>query len=382
MHRIVRLALVLGLVAGLCSACIVTPGDTSQINLVSTTTLNGWRYDYYRNLAYPCSISGYQTFVVGTKLGSSATSSAPLFVWMHGGGIGWFDASGAPLPNTNQMTEQSEASLQVALTNPGLLADIRGDAAGFRVLAVSYCNRDIYSGDGQPDPNNPNVNTDGSAKTTNGLLATKAAESFVQNAYTTSKYFLAGGSAGSVGAYEVGWAEQVSNNPPAGVIGDASVLNAEAGEAAFDQQVCIRQQYGPASAIVDKRFALEIGSIDNEVDKLVARGTYTVPLLHIWNHGDVNTCGAATVQCPLRDGSVVSMGATDCNHQPLAAAIAAQGPTSRSKNLPVCVDDDAVPDCSLHVVTTHAGLTNTDPASPADYVGAVVAWVDTRLTDS
>lgn len=74
------------LLAGLCSSCLLTPGDTSKITLVSSTTLNGWRYDYYRNNAYPCSISGYQTFVIGTKVGSSASASAPLFVWMHGAG--------------------------------------------------------------------------------------------------------------------------------------------------------------------------------------------------------------------------------------------------------------------------------------------------------
>ena len=78
------------------------------------------------------------------------------------------------------------------------------------MLAVSYCNRDIYSGTGQTDPNNPNKNTDGSARTTNGLQATKAAIAFTESTYPTSKYFLAGGSAGSAGAYYVGWSEQLS----------------------------------------------------------------------------------------------------------------------------------------------------------------------------
>ncbi len=380
--RIVRLLLALGLGAGLCSACIAAPGDTSKIGLVSSTVVNGWRYDYYRNGAYPCSISGDQTFVVGTKVGSSPTASKPLFTWMHGGGTGWFDTSGTPQPNTNQMTEQSAATLQGGLTSPGLLTSIRNDPAGFRVLAVSYCNRDLYSGDGHIDPNNPNPNADGSAKTTNGLLATKAAVSFVQSAYPTSKYFLAGGSAGSAGAYEVGWAEQVSNNPPAGVVGDASVINVEQGGAAYTQGVCRNPAFGAAQGILSQRVALEIGSLDNEPDKLVSRGALTVPLLHIWNHGDVNTCGAVPMQCPRRDGSVVTMGATDCNHEPLRAAIAAQGAATRSKNLPLCVDRDGTPDCSLHVVTPHAGLTNTDPASPADYVGAALAWVDARLADT
>jgi hypothetical protein len=368
------------LVAGLCSSCLLTPGDTSKITLVSSTTLNGWRYDYYRNNAYPCSISGYQTFVVGTKVGSSPSASAPLFVWMHGGGVGWFDSTGTPRPDTQQMTEQSASTLQSTLTNAGLLTSIRNDPAGFRVLAVSYCNRDVYSGADVRDPNNPNLNPDGSPKTTNGLVATKAAIAFEQSTYPTSKYFLAGGSAGSAGAYEVAWAEQASGDPPAGVVGDASVINAEQGEAAYQQGICKNAVFGPAASIVQQRFTPEI-NIDNEPDKLVSRGQLTVPLLHIWNHGDTNTCGSTTMQCLLRDGSVVPMGATDCNHEPLAAAITASG-NSRSMNLPVCVDDDTTPNCSLHVVTTHAGLTNTDPSTPPDYLAAVVAWVDARLTDS
>ncbi len=175
----------------------------------------------------------------------------------------------------------------------------------------------------------------------------------------------------------------MSNNALAGVVGDASVLNPEEGGAAYMQGVCNNPAFGPdGAAIIQKRFAVEIADIGNEPDKLVSRGQLTVPLLHIWNHGDTNTCGSTPMLCPLRDGSVVTMGATDCNHQPLEAAIAAEGPASRSKNLPVCVDDDSTPNCSLHVVTTHAGLTNTDPASPANYVAAVVAWVDARLADS
>jgi hypothetical protein len=205
----------------------------------------------------------------------------------------------------------------------------------------------------------------------------------VQSTYPTSKYFLAGGSAGSAGAYEVAWAEQLSKNAPAGVIGDASVLNAEQGTAAYQQGVCANPAFSTESAaIIQRRFAPAIGDMDNEPDKLVSRGELTVPLLHIWNHGDVNTCGSAQMQCPLRDGTVISMGATDCNHEPLRAAIAAHDVGGRSMNLPVCVDSDATPDCSLHVVTPHAGLTNTDPSTPADYLNAVAAWVDARLADS
>ena len=81
----------------LASGCILplsTQGSVTGIQFVSSATSGGWKYDYYRNTAYPCAVSGYQTFVVGTKVGSSATATAPLYGVMHGGGFGYFDATG------------------------------------------------------------------------------------------------------------------------------------------------------------------------------------------------------------------------------------------------------------------------------------------------
>jgi hypothetical protein len=85
------------------------------------------------------------------------------------------------------------------------------------------------------------------------------------------------------------------------------------------------------------------------------------------------------MQCPRRDGTTVRLGVTDCFHGGMRIASANQGPTSRSKNLPVCVDADPIKDCSLHVVSNQSGLVNTDPASPADYLTAVTSWIDARL---
>ncbi|MDQ1475760.1 MAG: hypothetical protein QOE62_989, partial [Actinomycetota bacterium] len=178
-----RIALVLAVVAALSglSACntLLLPGNTSSITFVSTTSTGGWRYDYYRNTAYPCSISGYQTFAVGTKVGSSDTAARPLWAFMHGGGAGYFDTSGNPVPGPGQKVEESAASLTTHLTNNGLLGLIRADAAGFRTLAVSYCSHDIYAGANTPDPHNPNTTPDGKPRPTNGVYATKAAIQYV-----------------------------------------------------------------------------------------------------------------------------------------------------------------------------------------------------------
>ena len=87
------------------------PGDVGHIEFVSTSTAGGWKYDYYRNTAYPCAIKGYQTFVIGTKVGSSDTAARPLWTFMHGGGVGWFAADGTPQPSAGQKSEESAASL-------------------------------------------------------------------------------------------------------------------------------------------------------------------------------------------------------------------------------------------------------------------------------
>jgi hypothetical protein len=88
--------------------------------------------------AYPCSISGYQTFTIATKTGSSATTSAPLWIFMHGGGVGFFDATGTPLSDATQMTEEPAINQRSnLLSTTGLVSRVRSDPAGYRMLAVS-----------------------------------------------------------------------------------------------------------------------------------------------------------------------------------------------------------------------------------------------------
>jgi hypothetical protein len=384
MPRIARSSLLALIVMTAATACLPlsTPGNTASIQLISTSNQSGWKYDFYRNSAYPCSVSGYQTFVIGTKIGSSPTASRPLWAHMHGGGAGYFDAAGNPVPGPEQKVEEDFATLRTRLVNSALLAKVRDDAAGFRTLAVSYCSHDVYGGVNTPDPNNPNTTPDGKPRPTNGILATKAAIQYAQSVYPTTKTFLHGGSAGSAGTFGMAWSMQLQGIPPAGVIADASIINIEAFAAGHAAGICSADNDPARTGAIAKRVHPDLANIDNEADKLVSTGRLTVPLLHIWNHGDQNTCGAPPVACPLRDGSTVTLGYTDCIHEPMRRAIAAQGPTSRSMNLSLCVDADPVADCSVHVVTNKAGLTNTDPASPPDYLTTIIGWVDQRLTDA
>jgi hypothetical protein len=381
MRRLLLLFSAVALLAAGCTPLLQTPGKTAGIELVSTTNVNGWTYDFYRNTDYPCSVSGYHTFVVGTKDGSDAGAPAPLWVFMHGGGAGYFDANGNPVPGANQKVEEDAGSLVTHLQNRGLVGRLRDDAAGFRMLAVSYCSHDVYGGAGTPDPHNPNTTPDGQPRLTEGLYATKAAVQFARAKYPTTKFFLHGTSAGSVGTFGVAWALQVQGIPPAGIVADASIVNVEAFEAGYAAGICVAGNAPERLSGVAARVHPQLAASANEPDRLVANGRLTVPIMHIWNHGDVNTCGSLPVMCPLRDGSTTTLGITDCIHEPMRRVIAAQGPSSRSVNLPVCVDTDGTNDCSTHVVTTRPRARNTDPSSPADYLTAIVTWVHARLAD-
>jgi hypothetical protein len=86
--------------------------------------------------------------------------------------------------------------------------------------------------------------------------------------------------------------------------------------------------------------------------------------------------------CPLIDGSTTTMGAADCRHELLRAAIAAEGPASRSANVAVCVTPAGGDPCSEHVVTTRKNGVNTDPGAPADYQSFIFSWSSNAwLTD-
>jgi hypothetical protein len=364
-------------------APVGAPGKTGQIEFVGTSVVDGYEFDHYRNLAYPCSISGYQTFVIGTKVGSSDTETRPLWVRMRGGGVGWFDASGNPKPTAGNKSEESAATSIGFLRDSGLMKLVRADAAGFRLVSVSMCNHDIYSGGDQPDPNNPKTLPDGSGRTTNGLFATKAAIKFAKSLHPTSEFFLHGGSAGSAGALSVSWGLQEQGIPPAGSIADSGVVNAEWEVAQRQQAIC--EDGGPrgpeALAAIRARTQYQLADIENEPDKLVSRGELTVPLLHTWSSADPNVCGATQMSCPLRDGSTKTMNSADCVHEPLRAAIAGLGPSSKSRNLRLCVSPADNPgSCATHVVTSRNG-TNTDPAEAADYNSTILNWVHARLGD-
>jgi hypothetical protein len=68
-------------------------------------------------------------------------------------------------------------------------------------------------------------------------------------------------------------------------------------------------------------------------------------------------------------------------HEPVRRVIAAEGPSSKSLNMRLCVSPPTKPGtCSLHTPTNDENV-NTDPAFPADYNTAAMDWVRARLAD-
>jgi hypothetical protein len=368
------------LLAGTLTSCLAVPGDTAKVVKIDAADVDGWHFDYYRNLAYPCSIRGYQTFAIGTRIGSSASASRPLWVKMRGGGVGWFDENGVPQPTAGNKSE-IDLTAMLHFDTAGLMASVKAAPEGFRVLLVSMCSHDVYGGTNTPDPHNPNTTPDGKPRPTTGLISTKAAIQYTRGAYPTTKYFLHGTSAGGAGSLHVAWALQQQGIPPAGLVSDSGVIDQGWEVDAVQQGVCPAdpdKQRGAVAARIDA----DIVKPENQPDFLVARGDLTVPVMHVWNHADQNSCGSTPMQCHLRDGSTVTLGAADCRHENLRRAIAGLGAGSRSVNMPVCVTAPDGPACGVHVVTTRANGVNTDPATPRDYQAAILTWVRARLADS
>lgn len=364
------------------TGCLGTKGDTTRIELISSTQENGWTFDYYRNRAYPCAISGYQTFVVGRRTGSSDSASRPLWVRMHGGGVGWFNPDGSVAGGRNNKKEEPLSRLQPNVNGNNLESRVAGLSDGFRMLSVSMCSHDMYSGANTTDPNNPNL-TDGQTPRTNGLLATKAAIQFVMDEYPTDDFFLHGGSAGSAGSYSVAWGLQQQGLPPTAFVADAGVMNQgyELQHMAMGSP-CARPPAG--AAIFQQRIHPDIADPANQPHLLISEGRLTVPVMQVYSTGDVNTCGDLPMTCPVPDGTNPTLGSAVCNARPVRMAIQAQGTNSRSESLELCVDnpniDSGTNVCDKHVATNSDYL-NTAPGVPADFNGYILDWVEDRRGD-
>jgi len=185
-----------------------------------------WQLDFYRNNAYKCGLSGNYTFLV-VEPRNNPGKEAPLWLFFHGGGNGYFDADGIyrTLKWQNKDTWNHESSLDVLLgkINPvrkGRFIDhtlSRRLKEGYRLLVVSYGDHDVYSGMGTPYPNNPKGGQ------VNGLQASMAAVEYTVAHYPTTHVFAHGTSAGSTGSYSLGFAFAQEGTNLTGVVMDSNI---------------------------------------------------------------------------------------------------------------------------------------------------------------
>jgi len=215
---------------------------TSNIALAEEDNLNfqsnSIELDFYRNTAYSCGFSGNYTFLVVEPLNNPGVE-APLWVFLHGGGAGYFDedvqynsgvrpTDGAPNNPNQHNTEKTiedlrDAQLVFRTTNSnGTIKNstiTRRIMEGYRILIVSMCDHDLHSGMGTPYLNNPNGGE------VNGLQANMAAIDYTVANYPTSHVFAHGTSAGSIGAFTLATAYDLEGIRLNGIIMDSHLAS-------------------------------------------------------------------------------------------------------------------------------------------------------------
>ena len=205
-----------------------TAGINAADSLTQTDTAETFEFEFYRNSTYECGLSGYYTFMVVNPVNGSANDEAPLWVYLHGGGSGYYDENGAYF-GINGQTEDSwnheetfndflVTQLQTRTTENGERQDItltRRLQEGYRLLLVSMCDHDLYSGLGTPYLNHPDP-----AAEVNGMQATMAALDYTVANYPTTHVFAHGTSAGGIGAFNLAISYAAEGIELTGIVSD------------------------------------------------------------------------------------------------------------------------------------------------------------------
>jgi len=204
---------------------------TAQIELAHSETVNrfgsSWELNFYRNPAYECGLSGNYTFLV-VEPANNPSAEAPLWVYLHGGGFGYFDEEQVyqAVKTQDQDTWNHEETFEDHFngqllritTDKGEIQDstlTRRLQQGYRLLLVAMCDHDLYSGRGAPYLNNPNGGQ------VNGQQATMAAVDYTVDNFLTTHVFAHGTSAGSLGVFSLATAYAVEDTYLTGIVADS-----------------------------------------------------------------------------------------------------------------------------------------------------------------
>lgn len=354
--------------------------DKSQIELVSASTRTEqgvtFKLDFYRDKAYRCGKQGYFTFLV-VQQSSIVGKRRPLWVLMHGGGVGYYQPDGLYVGNEGANNEEtadrlSNVLVKHALSKAGAKKTIVGGRvqAGWRFLMPSMCDHDLYGGMGNAYPNNPNWS--GSPDTVDGLRATMAAIDFTARGngklpgYATGRIFLQGTSAGSAGAYNVAHAFERSGVQLNGAILDSYLVSSGL-EEIFGHGCTTTEVKAAAQGATFDLQAVEqkVGAFLSEEPLLAENSlglTHHVPLFDIAGSLDGFCCG----KDPALPAAAAAGYDNNCRfvHSPLAQAIAALPATAHHRSLVV--------EGLGHVITGTEGA----------HQAALQSWLDGILADN
>lgn len=363
--------------------------STEQIVLVSTVSQQGYTGEYYENRAYTCGRSGYQTFLIVYANGLPLTTVRPLWVRMHGGGVGAYNELGeyVPIEFLGANNQESITKLSQIMGEGGLVAKMLSHSAGFRFMLPSLCDHDVYSGVAIPDLNNPNSpDENGQTRAADGLLATKAAIAFTRNRVATAQVFLHGTSAGSIGSFGVAYSFGREGILLSGIVSDSHVM----GRGINDNADLFCMPFPYDRALLLPKIG-PLGSSELYPEDIVSAGLMSVPIYHLWNSGDPACCGSAIQNYTDDLGNPYTEPGCAHEHTPYRDAIGANPPggPGRSVSVEVCVNDQGTTTpgaCNLHSPSkypyTRANPTGDQLTGGGDYNQAIVDWVDQRMADT
>ena len=157
------------------------------------------------------------------------TTEAPLWVFLHGGGSGYFDERGRyfAVNDQNMRTWNEEETFVDDMLPLAQLRMLENDQPkdvtltrrlqeGYRMVFVAMCDHDLYSGLGTPYLNN--IYNPGAE--VNGMQATMAAVDYTVANYPTTHVFAHGTSAGSLGVFNLTGAYAAEGTFLTGTISD------------------------------------------------------------------------------------------------------------------------------------------------------------------
>ena len=210
---------------------------TDEIELADELTEeflgNSFELDFYRNNAYAAGLTGNYTFLVMNPAGDP-NAEAPLWVYLHGGGVGYYDDTGTYVAVKNQTEDtwnheetftglwENHVLAKTFNENTGQPIDStlkRRIDEGYRVMVVSLSDHDLYSGLGTPYTNSPNPGAE-----VNGLQATMAAIDYAVTNYATTHVWAHGTSAGSIGVWSLASSYTAEGTPLTGIVADSWIV--------------------------------------------------------------------------------------------------------------------------------------------------------------